>query len=184
MTVGFGGNDVTFPSDVTPEEGVTLSVEAIVDGLEHLADLGARHFLVANAPNVELSPLFQTPGVLEQIGSTPGAFTSLIDQFNTQLASTLDTFEQETGLDVHLLDVNKLFNSIVADPAAYGFTNVDQPVLANPPFQPGTPEAYNPAIVGQDPAVRHASLFLDPEFDPTALGHAILGETARNALMA
>ena len=184
VTVGFGGNDVTFPSDVTPEEGVTLSVKAVVDGLEHLADLGARHFLVANAPNVELSPLFKTPGVLEQIGSTPGAFTSLIDQFNSQLASTLDTFEQETGLDVHLLDVNKLFNSIVADPAAYGFTNVDQPVLANPPLQPGTPEAYNPAIVGQDPAVRHASLFLDPEFDPTALGHAILGETARNALMA
>ena len=155
-----------------------------VDGLERMADLGARHFLVTNVADVELAPLFKDPGFLQQLGAAPGAFTPLVEEFNAQLATALDTFEGETGLDVELLDVNKLFDAIAADPLAYGFVNVDQSVLALPPIQPGTPEVYNPAIVGQDPAVRHATLFVDPVFHPTALGHAILGETARDYLLA
>ena len=184
VTVNFGGNDLTLPSGVTPQEGIALSVRAIVDGLESLADLGARHFLVTNVADVELAPLFKDPAFLAQLGAEPGAFTPLVEQFNAQLATALDSFEQETGLDVELLDVNKLFDAIAADPLAYGFVNVDQSVLAAPPIQPGTPEIYNPAIVGQDPAVRHATLFIDPVFHPTALGHAIVGETARDVLLA
>ena len=184
VTVNFGGNDLTLPSDVSPQEGIALSVQAIVDGLESLADLGARHFLVTNVADVELAPLFKDPAFLAQLGAAPGAFTPLVEQFNTQLATALDAFEDETGLDVELLDVNKLFDAIAADPLAYGFVNVDQSVLALPPIAPGTPEVYNPAIVGQDPAVQHATLFIDPVFHPTALGHAILGETARDYLLA
>jgi phospholipase/lecithinase/hemolysin len=183
VTVNFGGNDLTLPSNVSPQEGIALSVEAIVDGLERLADLGARHFLVTNVADVELAPLFKDPGFLQQLGAAPGAFTPLVEQFNAQLATALDAFEDETGLDVELLDVNRLFDAIADDPLAYGFVNVDQSVLALPPIAPGTPEVYNPAIVGQDPAVRHATLFIDPVFHPTALGHAILGETARDELL-
>lgn len=182
VTVNFGGNDLTLPSDVSVQEGITFSVNAIVDGLDHLADLGARHFLVTNVVNAELAPLFKDPAFLEQLGAAPGSLTPLVNEFNTQLSSALDTFEKETGLDVNLLDVNKLFNAIVAEPSAYGFTNVTQPVLAAPPIQPGTPEVFNPAIVGQDPAVEHASLFLDPVFHVTALGQSIVAETARNTL--
>jgi phospholipase/lecithinase/hemolysin len=184
VTVNFGGNDLTLPSNVTPQEGIALSVQALVDGLERLADLGARHFLVTNVANVELAPLFKDPGFLQQLGAAPGAFTPLVDEFNAQLATALDAFEDEEGVDVELLDVNELFDAIAADPHAYGFLNMDQSVLALPPIQPGTPEVYNPAIVGQDPAVRHATLFVDPVFHPTALGHAILGETARDYLLA
>ncbi len=184
VTVNFGGNDLTLPSDVSPEEGIALSVEAIVSGLERLADLGARHFLVTNVANVELAPLFKDPAFLEALGAAPGTFTPLVEQFNEQLATAIDAFEAERGLDVDLLDANQLFDAVAADPAAYGFVNVDQSVLAAPPIEPGTPEVYNPAIVGQDPAVRHATLFVDPVFHPTALGHAVLAETARDYLLA
>ena len=184
VTVNFGGNDLTLPSEASPEEGIELSVQAIVDGLDRLVDLGARHFLVTNVPNVELAPLFKDPAFLEQLGAAPGSLSPLVDQFNDRLASELAAFESETGTDVELFDVNKLFDAVAADPLAYGFVNVDQPVLAAPPIEPGTPEVYNPAIVGQDPAVRHATLFVDPVFHPTALGHAIAGETARDVLLA
>jgi len=46
----------------------------------------------------------------------------------------------------------------------------------------GTTPAYNPAIVGQDPQVQHGSLFLDPYFDPTALGQTVMAQTARSTL--
>ena len=183
VTVTFGGNDLTLPSNLTPDQGIVQSVQAIVDGMTHLADLGAQHFLVTNLPNIELAPLFHDPNFLAQLGAAPGTFAPLVQQFNTQLESAMQTFEHDKGVDVQVLDLNKLFDAIEANPSAYGFANVDQPVLAAPPLQPGTPTTYNPAIVGQDPAVEHATLFLDPFFHPTALGQAIVAETARSDLL-
>lgn len=178
VTVNFGGNDLTLPSELSAEEGIGQSVRAILDGIERLSELGARHFVVTNAPDVELAPLFKDPASLEALG----AFAPLVEQFNEQLAAALDSLGNERGLDITLLDVNALFNAVAANPGAYGFVNVDQPVLAAPPIQPGTPEVFNPAIAGQDSAVQHATLFLDPVFHPTALGHAILGDTAWYAI--
>lgn len=60
---------------------------------------------------------------------------------------------------------------------------MDEPVLISQTPLTGEQPAYNPAIIGQDPAVQHATLFLDPFFHPTALGHSILAETARNELL-
>jgi phospholipase/lecithinase/hemolysin len=106
-----------------------------------------------------------------------------VDAFNTQLAAGLDTFESKTGLDVETLDLKTLFDGIAASPENYGFTNISQPVLVSTPGVGSTP-TYNPAIVGQDPAVEHGSLFLDPYFNPTALGQAIIAQTARSTLTA
>ena len=93
----------------------------------------------------------------------------------------MDTFKSQTGLDVKTLDLNTLFNGISANPTDYGFNNTTQPVLVSTPGV-GTTPVYNPAIVGQDPQVEHGSLFLDPFFDPTALGQAIIAQTARSTL--
>ena len=58
---------------------------------------------------------------------------------------------------------------------------MSQPVLSSSPGIGSTP-TYNPAIVGQDPEVQHATLFLDQYFDPTALGQALIAQTARSTL--
>ncbi len=180
-TVTFGGNDLTFPSNVSPETTVTLTVKAITDGLHELANLGAKHFLITNLPDVTLAPLFSEPAFLAATGATQAGFEGLVNDFNTQLAAGVATFKATTGLDVKTLDLHALYNGIAADPSAYGFSNISQPILANPPTTGSTP-VYNPAVVGQDPQVQHSSLFLDPYFDPTALGQAIMAQTARTML--
>lgn len=181
VTVTFGGNDISLPSAVTPDQGVTDSVNAIISGLGQLADLGAKHFLVSNLPDVTLAPLFSNPDFLAATGATAEQFQGLVDAFNTQLAAGLDTFESQTGLDVKTLDLKTLFDGIAASPENYGFTNITQPVLVSTPGV-GSEPTYNPAIVGQDPAVQHGSLFIDPYFNPTALGQAIIAQTARSTL--
>jgi phospholipase/lecithinase/hemolysin len=180
VTVTFGGNDLTLPSDVTPQEGIDQSVDAIVDGLERLQCLGGEHFLVTNLPDVSLAPIFSDPNFLEALGGDPG-FDKLVAEFNVELGEAVKEFSQRTGADVTLLDVNKLFDGIKANPDAYGFINVEEPVLQNTPM-PGTTPEYNPAIVGQDPAVQHATLFIDSFFHPTALGHSLIAETAWHAI--
>jgi len=181
VSVTFGGNDISLPSNVPPDQGITDSVNAIISGLGQLADMGAKHFLVSNLADVTLAPLFSDPNFLAATGATQAGFQGLVNEFNTQLAAGISAFQSQTGLDVKTLDLNTLFNSIAATPLNYGFTNTTQPVLVSTP-NPGTTPAYNPAIVGQDPAVEHGSLFLDPYFDPTGLGQAIIAQTARSTL--
>ena len=181
VSVTFGGNDISLPSSESPVQGVTDSINAIISGLGQLADLGAKHFLVSNIPDITLAPLFSNPDFLATTGATAAQFQGLVSAFNTQLAAGLNTFESQTGLDVKTLDLKTLFDGIAASPEDYGFTNVTQPVLISTPNAGSTP-VYNPAIVGQDPAVEHGSLFIDPYFNPTALGQAIIAQTARSTL--
>ena len=183
VSVTFGGNDISLPSFEAPDQGVTDSVNAIISNLGQLADLGAKHFLVSNLPDITLAPLFSNPDFLAATGATAEQFQGLVSAFNTQLAAGLDTFESQTGLDVKTLDLKTLFDGIAASPEDYGFTNVTQPVLVSTPGA-GVAPVYNPAIVGQDPAVQHGSLFIDPYFNPTALGQAIIAQAARSTLTA
>ena len=181
VSVTLGGNDISLPNNVPPDQGVTLSVNAIISGLQQLADLGAKHFLVSNLPDITLAPLFSEPAFLQATGATQSQFQGLVSAFNSQLAAGLSTFQSQTGLDVKTLDLGTLFKGIAANPADYGITNLTQPVLSSTPGV-GTTPTYNPAIVGQDPQVQHGSLFLDPYFDPTALGQTIIAQTARSTL--
>ena len=183
VVVSFGGNDLTLPpGDLAPEEAAMMSLQATVENIARLASLGAENFLVANLVDVEIVPIFSDPAFQEALGVPPGFFGPVIEAYNAALEGALDVIEGATDLDVKLLDVNALFEAIVEEPEAYGFLNTEEPVLVTPP-NPGVDPVYNPAIVGQDPAVQHATLFLDALFSPTALAQSIIAETARDVLL-
>lgn len=186
VSVTFGGNDIFLASALslagTASSGqvITDSVNAIISGLGQLADLGAKHFLVSNSPDVTLAPIFSSAEFLAS-GATAAGVQSLVNDFNTQLAAGLSAFQSQKGLDVKTLDLQTLFNNIVAAPSDYGFTNVTHPVLSSLPGTGSTP-VYNTAIAGQDPQVEHGSLFLDPLFDTTERGQMLIAQAAHSAL--
>ena len=181
VTVTFGANDITVPGVPPTPALVDSTVDAIISGLQDLADLGAKHFLVTNIPDITLAPLFGDPAIGGALGIDASVYPALIERFNARLDVALDTFENLTQLDVKELDLNKLFAGIAADPSVYGFSEIKESVLVSLPF-PGTQPVYNPDIVGQDPVVQHGTLFVDPFFNPSALGQSIIAETARSAL--
>ncbi|WP_250123579.1 ScyD/ScyE family protein [Chroococcidiopsis sp. CCMEE 29] len=185
VVVNFGGNDLTLPPEegVAPEEAAQQSIQATVDGIASLQALGAKNFLVGLVPPVELAPIFSDPEFQALLGVEPGFFGPVVEGYNQGLTAALEAYEVESGANIEIFDVNALFDTIAAEPGAYGFVNVDEPVLISQTPLTGEPPVYNPAIVGQDPAVQHATLFLDPFFHPTALGHSILAETARDELL-
>ena len=185
VVVNFGGNDLTLPPSegVAPEEAAQQSIQATVDGIAELQELGAENFLVGLVPPVELAPIFSDPEFQAILGVEPGFFGPVVEGYNQGLTAALDAFEMESGANVEILDAYSLFEAIGAEPGAYGFANVDEPVLSSQTPLTGEPPVYNEAIVGQDPAVQHATLFIDPFFHPTALGHSIVAETARDTLL-
>ena len=185
VVVNFGGNDLTLPPEegVAPEEAAQQSIEATVEGIANLQELGADNFLVGLVPPVELAPIFSDQEFLDLLGVEPGFFDPIVDGYNQGLTAALEEYEAESGANIEILDTNTLFDSIAAEPEAYGFINVDEPVLSSKTPVTGEPIVYNEEIVGQDPAVQHATLFIDPYFHPTALGHSIVAETARDELL-
>ena len=183
VVVSFGGNDITLPpGELSPEEAGMASIQATIEGIARLAALGAEKFLVPNLVNVEIVPIFSDPAFQELLGTPPGFFGPVVEAYNAALEGALGAFEEASGVDVTVLDTNALFEAIAAEPEAYGFDNVEEPVLVTPPNPDVEAPVYNPAIVGRDPAVQHSTLFLDVLFSPTALAQSIIAETARDAL--
>ena len=185
VVVNFGGNDLTLPPSegVAPEEAAQQSIQATVDGIANLQELGAENFLVGLVPPVELAPIFSDPEFQAILGVEPGFFGPVVEGYNEGLTAALEAYEVESGANIEILDVNSLFDSIEAEPGSYGFVNVDEPVLSSQTPLTGEEPVYNEEIVGEDPAVQHATLFIDPFFHPTALGHSVVAETARNQLL-
>ena len=177
--VNFGGNDLTLPS----EEAAQQSIQATIDGIARLQELGAENFLVGLVPPVELAPIFSDPEFQALLGVEPGFFGSVVEGYNQGLTAALEAYETESGANITIFDTSALFNAIAEEPEAFGFVNVEEPVLISQTPLTGEPPAYNPAIIEGGLAEQQATLFIDPFFQPTALGHSIVAETARDELL-
>ena len=123
-----GPNDFLSPSplDLTPQAIVSRAIGDELGIVTSLELLGAHYILVPGMPDLGLTPYFRS------LGSAAAAQGSAItDAYNAALRSSLPS-------GVLFYDTATLLRSIVANPGAYGFTNVTDPcfngatVCANP----------------------------------------------------
>lgn len=127
---------------------------------------GARHFVVVNLPD-----LSKTPAALGLSGVFQKFVRNKIVLFNTRLAAVLEAFRKsKPQVQLTSVDAFALLDLVVADPSAYGFSNVTSNALA---------EFVNPAFDG--PAADF--LFWD-QIHPTTKAHELFSQWATNALAA
>jgi outer membrane lipase/esterase len=158
-----GGNDVRLGGAPVNTLNMTPSVNNIANIITALAGIGAKNFLVPNLPNVGLTPDAVAGGPAQVAAA---AFMS--SSFNSQLAAALPGLA--TGLNVNItpLDVFGFLNGVIANPGAYGLTNVTQACwtgttgVGGAPPPCGNPNQY---------------LFWDG-IHPTSVAHAALGNYA------
>lgn len=126
--VWLGGNDVLFEV-LQPPSGpgaMQTAAERIGAGIETLAASGARHFLVANAPDVGGSygnPLQNPPFAASAtpFGEAQRALLGdLTLEYNTALDAVLAALD--VAGSVLTLDAAGPFANVLDDPAAYGFS--------------------------------------------------------------
>jgi outer membrane lipase/esterase len=158
-----GANDINEASANPATAGINLVKAAYaIDGMvDALYAAGARNILVGNLPDIGLTPL--------AMGSA-GA-TALTIAFNSTLKKLLEETETaDAGLDLDVFDLYGLLNSAVANPSAYGFSNVTDACKTGPLGTPGavcnSPDSY---------------LFWDA-FHPSARAHALMAQTAFRAI--
>ncbi len=157
----FGGNDLR-DALLDPPNAFAITGQAVEAKLALIGQLhaaGARHFLVANVPNLGRAPAINFIGA-----AAPATGLSMI--YNGLLEAGLQSLEGPEGLDgvrIDRLDLFGFLESIASDPAEFGIANVTDTCLMFLP--PATGICEKP----------HKNLFWDG-LHPTARVHKILGK--------
>ena len=163
-----GANDIN-DAGKNPATAVSNVIKAAlaIDGMvEALYAAGARNILVGNLPDIGLTPQAVAGGPAVVAGAS-----ALTKVFNATLQSLLASSEvADAHLDLDLLDLYGLMGSVVADPSAFGFSNVTDPCKSGSVGGPGSvcasPGSY---------------LFWDA-FHPSARAHELIAEAALREL--
>jgi cholinesterase len=144
-----GPNDLLAPSplDPTAQAMIARSIGDLLTIVGALQSLGATDILVPGMPDIGLTPFLMSQGATA--AAQASAYT---DAFNAALAASLPT-------GVNYFDSASLLRSIVANPSAYGLTNVTSP-------------CFNGITVCSDP---NHYLFFD-DFHPTTAADAIIAQ--------
>ena len=113
------------PNDLFQGRSYTTAADNVELALTKLANAGFQNFLVVNLPDIGATPEFAgTP-------ASPLA-TAWCQTFNTMLTADLvDLQITFPGDHFHALDAYSLVRAAIANPAAYGFTNVTDPLYPN-----------------------------------------------------
>jgi phospholipase/lecithinase/hemolysin len=169
-TVWIGANDAFTALDdiaagtlTVAQAQVALAKAALTEAgaVADLASLGAETFLVPLVPDLGKTP---------DANGDPAAAalaTLLSVTYDNALAAALAKLSAgDEGLTIHILDIFSLLDAAVADPAAFGFTDVTDRCYLGPLTGGGT--------VCATPATY---LFWDGEH-PTAAGHAAVARAA------
>jgi outer membrane lipase/esterase len=151
FTIWAGANDLLLGNQTNP----TIPAQNIEGEITTLAGAGARQFLVLNLPLLGEIPLTNTlPAPVRQ------SLDAWSIGFNQTLQAEISPLQQTLGVSIHLLDIQTLFQNVMADPGKYGFTNV-------------TGFAKNPSLDGK------GYLFWDLEHPTTAADQIIGGLAAQ-----
>lgn len=165
-----GANDVRdFRSGAPGALQPTEAAVNVANVLGALAQAGARHFLVPNLFDLGKTPEAAFLGLVPQSTAATLAFNAALGTATTALDGVfLATYGVD--LDIRVLDVYGLFESVFADPAAFGITNLTAPCIS--PFAPGA--YFYPGSVDVNCGI---SAFSDT-LHPSALGHRLLANLA------
>jgi len=131
ITIWAGANDLLKGFEVPGETigSPDMAATNVVLAVQALAHAGGQNFLIPNLPDIGKTPAF----LLSPYADTA---TNWVQQFNADLAADLLALEsnpQYSADHFYTLDVYSIFNAVIADPGAYGFSNVTQSGNMSPP---------------------------------------------------
>lgn len=183
-SVWFGANDLLGQNALPNREDLARNAaNAVTQGaFELFVTTGGLFddFLIANLPDIGLTPLYQLDAFSGARLGTAAEITAATLAFNDQLKTNIVGL-RSLGLNVVELDVFSLFNAALSDPigpsGAFPFFDVTNPCTASFGLQGPNCEI----LVGE--AGVNGFLFAD-SIHPTAGVHGIIAAEARAALVA
>jgi phospholipase/lecithinase/hemolysin len=173
-TVWAGSHDVldiansteTAAQQQTSVQQAVTNETASIDGL--IAH-GAKDLVVMDVPD-----LAKTPYEMARPASDAASGT-LAQEYNSDLGAALQAIVASGAASIDYIDTYGLLNTAIANPAAYGFTNVTQPVWS------GNLTDSHSGTLAATGAAQNGYLFFD-DLHPTAAGHSLLAAAVTQTL--
>lgn len=158
-----GTNDPLLPGFVNPTVSANISANSVaaatdmVNNVATLAGMGARTIIIPNLPNLGATPSFNG-----STASAQGGFFAAAT-FNGALSQGLDALQAglPAGTRILRIDTNAIFETIAANGAAFGFSNVTDSCVATIACVTGTPATQNTFLFwdGVHPTAAAQALF-------------------------
>jgi phospholipase/lecithinase/hemolysin len=176
-TIWIGSNDLnailaTHPSSVQAAADIAAVTANIDSAISILASEGAKNFLVVTVPDLGKTPAAIAGGPLD-VAAASGlsfAFDNLLVNGSGGIPS-LSALASADSLSLNVVDTYSLLDGIIADPGAYGLSNVTSPCLTGEVNYAGGTPCANPSQY----------LFWDQEH-PTAVGQALVADAVFQTL--
>jgi phospholipase/lecithinase/hemolysin len=184
-TLSIGSNDlldILASPGLTAQQQTTDVDDAVANEIAFVKQLvtdGAKNLVVLGVPDIG-----KAPNVMEGLANgsdTPSAAldteaSQLASAYNTDLSSQLATIASADTVDVHVIDTYQLIDNAVANPAAYGLTNVTSPVWTG-----NFTSASSGTLATSNVAAQDQFLFWD-SLHPTETGHQAIADLAEEQL--
>ena len=174
--VWIGSNDVLDIANngsLTPDQqraDIAAAVNNEVSVIGGLAARGAQNLLVLNVPD-----LGKTPDEIAHGSAAAQQASSLAALYNSDLADALKPLEASGALKIDLVDVFSVLDNVNANPDAFGFTNVTDPVWT------GNLTSSGSGTLRATGAAQNQFLFFD-SLHPTAQAHGLLASGIAQSL--
>lgn len=162
-TASANGPSAGLAAFVQAKSQATAAAQVEANAINTLAQAGAKTFLVPLVPDLGLTPSVNTTGLAS-------VATSLAATYNSSLQTDLGTVASSDNVTVDVLDTFSLQDNAVANPSAYGLTNVTDKCYTGP-FTGGGSACSNPG----------SYLFWDG-VHPTETGQQVIASAALNAI--
>jgi phospholipase/lecithinase/hemolysin len=173
-TVWAGSNDVLdiANSTETPAQQQASVQQAVSNETSFISGLvahGAKNLVVMDVPD-----LGKTPYEMARPASD-AASTSLAQTYNTDLGAALQQIMASSGASIDYVNTFGLLDMAIANPGAYGLTNVTQPVWT------GNLTDSHSGVFNATGAAQSGYLFFD-DLHPTATGHSLLASAVTQTM--
>jgi phospholipase/lecithinase/hemolysin len=173
-TVWAGSNDVLTiaNSALTPTQQQTAVQQAVTNETNFINGLiahGAKNIAVLDVPDLGKIP-YETARPLSDAASS-----TLAQQYNAELGQAIQQIVASGAASVDVIDTYSLLDTALANPAAYGFTNVTQPV-----WNGNLTDAHSGTLAATG-AAQNGYMFFDSEH-PTAATHSLLASAVTQSV--
>jgi phospholipase/lecithinase/hemolysin len=173
-TVWAGSNDVLdiANSTLTPAQQQTSVQQAVTNEINFINGLvadGAKDLVVLNVPNLGTTP-YEAARPASQADAS-----GLAQQYDSELGDSLHQIVASGAASIDLIDTYSLLGTAMANPTAYGLSNVTQPVWT------GNLTDSHSGVLNATGAAQNGYLFFD-DLHPTAAGHSLLAAAVTQTL--
>lgn len=183
--VMIGGNDIFAAQDImikgswnsgaAADQRLQQAAAAVKTELQTLIAAGARNILVVDAPDVGKTPMTGIKAAALRATTTTlyGYFLSselrqvsrwLSQDYDLRLDLAVAEVEEATGLDIKQYSLFNFLDKMVANPTAYGYTNVTDPCI------------FELTKVGVSPGCNFNTWLFYDEIHPTSVTHQRAGQ--------